>query len=424
MGIFIGILFVILVVCIILMLVFKNKKEESKTDKKENKLTIQNNVDMFPDIKIIEDITIIPEEKNKIVDNKIKNAIAIFDNYVPKSVMMGKNIENAKEMLNSSRAFFSASSNGTDKMLEVKNSLNEVYGIQMKRSNNKMLFDKQTKFRKEDELISSYGKEALVNAGFNAASMIVGQYYMAEINNKLDVIKSDIKEISNFLDSEYQGKLMQIISKMKEIIENKVEILNNEYSRDKRYNEVLTMENNCSTLLGQANEEIKKSINEEEPNFEKYEKDVQQIEKWFTRQKLLQKLLLEIGNLRYVLANGNETSKLSHTQYNNYVIQTNKVNSELKNWNKSNCEKFGINSEEHKRNAKFYKLRKNTIGKINENWAYSKLSSELEEKIKEQTNIKKLDTYVNDKQDKKIKILKYKGEYYNLLDDNKNDNRR
>ena len=80
------------------------------------------------------------------------------------------------------------------------------------------------------------------------------------------------------------------------------------------------------------------------------------------------------------------------------------------------------NSEEHKRNAKFYKLRKNTIGKINENWAYSKLNSELEQMIKEQTNIQKLDSYINDKQDKEIKILKYKGEYYNLLEDNKNNN--
>ena len=424
MVICIGVLFVILVMCIILMLVFKNKKEESKTNEKENNLVIQKNIDMFPDIKIIEDITIVPKKENKIVDSNIKNAITIFDNYAPKSVIMGKNKENEKEMLNSSRVFLYANRNGTNKMLEVKNSLNEVYGIQMKKSkdNSRMLFDKQTKFRREDELIASYGKDALVNAGFNAASMIVGQYYMAEINNKLDVIKSDIKDIYSLLDSEYQGKLMQIVSKMKEIIENKAEILNNEYSRDKRYNEVLTIENNCSTLLGQANEEIRKSINEEEPNFEKYEKDIQQIRKWFTRQKILQKLLLEIGNLRYVLANGNETSKLSHTQYNNYISQTNEVNSKLENWNKLNCEKFGINSEEHKRNAKFYKLRKNTIGKINENWAYSKLNSELEQMIKEQTNIQKLDSYINDKQDKEIKILKYKGEYYNLLEDNKNNN--
>ncbi len=424
MGIFVGVLLVLLVICIIFMIVFKNKKEENKINRKENNSVISKNTDMFPDIKIIEDVNIIPEEKNKIIDGNIKKAIAIFDNYAPRTVMMEKNIENAKEILNNTRAFFSANSKGTEKMLEVKDSLNEVYGIKMKKSNlnNRMIFDKQTKFRREDELIASYGKDALVNAGFNAASMIVGQYYMAEINNKLDVIKNDIKDIYSLLDSEYQGKFMQIISKMKEIIENKVEILNNDYSRDKRYNEVLAMEIKCSNLLGQANEEIRKFINEEEPNFEKYEKDVGKIELWFTRQQILQKLLLEIGNLRYVLANGNETSKLSHTQYNNYILQTNEVNSKLENWNKLNCEKFGINSKEHKRNAKFYKLRKNTIGKINENWAYSKLNSELEQKIDKQINIEKLDPYVNNKQDKEIKILKYKGEYYNLLDDNKNEN--
>lgn len=414
MEIFIGVTLIILIICVVLIINFKSKiNRRDETTEKEISLSVNNTENAFPNIQIIENTTSVPLEKNKIVDVDIKKAISMLDNYVPKTAIMSSNIKNASELLNNSRAFFSSAKKGTENMLKVKGS-NEVYGVQMRGGK----FSKQTKFLKEDEMIKSYGKDALVNAGFNAASMVVGQYYMNEINNKLDTIQNNIKGVSDFLDSEYQSKLTQIISKMKEIIDNKVEILSNSYSRDKRYDEVLRVESECAKLLGQANEMIKKYIEEEEIDYKKYEKDMKNVNLWFIRQQILQQLLLEIGNLRYVLAYGNETSKLSHTQYNNYLMQTNNVNTELENWHKINCKKFGINKEEHKRKAKYFTLRKNTIGKINEEWAYNKLDESVENIIGSQINIKKLVPYINDKQNENIKIQKYKGEYYNLSDTN------
>ena len=40
---------------------------------------------------------------------------------------------------------------------------------------------------------------------------------MNEINNKLDDLKDTISDISDYLDSEYKGRIAHIISKMKEI---------------------------------------------------------------------------------------------------------------------------------------------------------------------------------------------------------------
>ena len=60
------------------------------------------------------------------------------------------------------------------------------------------------------------------------------------------------------------------------------------------------------------------------------------------RQQILLKLLLEIGNLRYVLSYGNETSISAHTQYNTYLLQTNKVNEELEKWHNFYINKFGV----------------------------------------------------------------------------------
>ena len=207
---------------------------------------------------------------------------------------------------------------------------------------------------------------------------------------------------------------------MKEIIDNKVEILDNDFSRNKRYDEIIELENDCTKLLGQANEMIKNNIKKVDIDYRKYEKTLKEIYKWFLRQQILQTLLLEIGNLRYVLAYGNETSKLSHTQYNNYLEQNNIVNESLEKWHNLISEKLGIDIKEARRNGSFFKIRKNTIGKINEEWSYNKIDDKIIKIIERQTNIKKLKPYIDEKQDKIIKIQKYNGEYYNLLEENNN----
>ena len=326
----------------------------------------------FPTIQIIENNTLIPDEKNKINDLDIKKGISIIDNTVANSAMIGKNLKNGTELVNNNRAFFFSSKKRTENMQAVGKT-GKVYGTQMVKdtSSNRMLYDKQTVFTKEDVLVKNAGKDALINAGFNTASMIVGQYYMNEINNKLDDLKEEINVISDYLDSDYKSRLSYIVSKIKEITENKLEILSNDFSTDKRYDEILELESDCAELLGQANEMMKNNISKKDIDYSKYEKKLKEIYKWFSRQQILQVLLLEIGNLRYVLAKGNETSKLSHTQYNNYLLQSNNINEELKQWH-------------------------DVISK-------------------------KLEPYINNKQDEIIKIQKYNGEYYNLLGDGNNN---
>lgn len=404
----------IVVIFLIIFLIYylKLNRTINSNDKKENVISANNIANSFPSIQIVESTNIITNEKNRIKDIDIKKAISIIDNTVSNSSIIGRNIKNEKELLKNNRVFFSASKKGTGNMMRVKGT-NQVYETQVLGNR----INKQTKFINENQIIKNVGKNAIVNAGFNMTSMVVGQYYMNEIDNKLDELKEEISDISDYLDSEYKGRLVHIISKMKEIIDNKSEILSNEFSINKRYDEIIGLENECSKLLGQANEIIKNNIAEEEIDYNKYEKKLKEIYKWFSRQQILQKLLLEIGNLRYVLAKGNETSKLSHTQYNNYLLQINRISESLENWNNFVCEKLGIDVKVARRSGKFFKLKKNTIGKINEEWAYHKLNENIVNLIESQTNVKKLEPYTNKKQDDIIKIQKYNGEYYNLIEE-------
>lgn len=409
MGIFI-IIGLIILLAILLFTFYRNKyNDKNKSNIKNNELSISNQGEdnSFPSIQIIEDNMIIPLEKNKISEPKIKEALATIDNVLPKTSVISRNIKTGKELLNNNRAFFSASKKAAENMIQPKGTSKKI-GTQL--VNGKF---QQTHFTGEDALIKSAGKDALVNAGFNAASMVVGQYYMSEINDKLQTIQNNINDIQSDIDSEYQGKLMNIVSKIKEVMDNKIEILNNDFLRNKRYDEISRVESICTTLLGQANTRISKYIVEEK-DYKSYENDIKSIDKWLKRQQILLRLLLEIGNLKYVLSYGNETSISAHSQYNNYIMQTNKLNNSLSEWHNSLIDKFGIISEEYKRKTQFYEFKKNTIGRINEEWAYNKLNEDVVNMINEQLLLKEEKPYLEDKQDLNIKILKKDGEYYNL----------
>lgn len=404
------ILGIFVIIASIIIFLFYSRKETKKEiiKKKEVVLLEKNDISNFPDIQIIENAALIPLEKNKIIDSKVKSAISMLDNSIAKTTIVGKNLGTASKALSNNRAFFSTTRKGTENMMKVKGS-NELYGTQM--INGK--FSKNTKFLNEDKMMANMGKDALVNAGFSAASMVVGQYYMSEVNDKLENIQHDVNEIANFLDTQFQAKLLYIISKIEEVLENRNDILNNHFSRDKRYDEISRIEENCVELLTQANASIVKNL-KDDLDYKNYEKNIKDIQMWSVRQQILMRLLEEIGNLRYILANGNETSKSAHSQYNKYLIHTNKVNKQLDSWHKTYCEKFGISRAEHRRKANFFEIRKKTIGKINEKWAYNKLDESIETMIDDQMNIKELLPYSKDKQDKNIKILKKNGEYYNL----------
>ncbi len=407
------IILLLIILGVILVFYFKNKNKQD-TQLKAEIAVLENKDSYFPEVQIIESTDIVPLEKNKIIDKKVINALTTIDSTVPKTVNIVKKAKRGTEFLDKNKEFFSAAKKETKNMLKVSKS-DKLYGMQMikDKNSNRQLFKKPVEFTKENALAKNVGTEALVDASFNALSIVVGQHYMNEINDKLENIEQEINEIVDYLDSEYNGKVMYIVSKIKELMDNKEVSVKNDFIKDKRYDDVMYLERECSELLGSANEEIKKNIQDGDIEYKDYIKKLQEINKWIIRQKLLLKLLFEIGELRYYLAEGFEDTNICHSQYNNYLSQCNMINQDLEKWNIFICEKYGIDINSSRRKGKFYVIRKNTIGKLNENWAYKKLDKDIIQMIENQVNTEKMLPYK--KQGEVIKILKYNDEYYNLL---------
>lgn len=412
MDVFIGIILIIVVVSIYFILKSSTKKNKEKLNviEKNVEKSNQEKTSFFPMIQIIENDEVIPDEKNLIIDTKIKESLAMISNIAPKTAVMEKNIENVKEITKNGKVFFSASKKGTKNMLDAGE--NKVYGVQINPDTKR--FEHQTKFTNETFLTKKITRQQITTIGIATASMVVSQYYMSEINDKLEKISNSIKEISDFQDSEYQSKLLHIVSKMEEILENKNEILSNEESRKNAYHDNKELESKCIELLGQANIQINNEIKEEKVDYKEYTSKVEKVEKWFFRQQVTQELLLKIGDLRYVLANGSETSKQCHKQYNNFLNQTNKINEKLNDWHNNNIDRFGIDIDKKRKKGNLFKLREYTIGKINDEWNYDKVKNDIIKEIEIQLNPKEFKFHNDNKQDEKIMIQKYKGEYYKL----------
>lgn len=420
----------ILLVCLIIigilcyLLINKNHSKETITEEKsENSMVVKDEQpSYFPAIQIIENNDIIPSNKALIKNEVVKSTLSKIDNIAPKASNIASSSKNAVELAKNGKVLFSASVEDANKMINVGK--NKVIGTQIdviknkKLGRNKSLFTGQTQFTKETGLTKDLTKQQLTNVGMNAASMVVGQYYMSEINDKLEDIKNSIDNISNFQDSEYLSKLLHTCSKINEITENQNDILSNEEARKNAYSDIKNIETKCAELLGQANIQIGKNINDSELNAKQYFEKVKTIEEWYKRQQVTQELLLKIGDLRFTLANGSEKSNLSHKQFNNYLDTTNKVNNQLELWHNNYINKLGIDVDKHRKKGSLFKVREKTIGLIKEDWNYNKVEDSTIKQISSQIEPKKYNKLISDKKDDVILIQKYKGNYYNVPNDN------
>lgn len=415
-------LLVCLIIIGILCYLLLNKNQSKKTvvkGKENNSIVIKEEArSYFPAIQIIENNDIIPSNKSLIKNEAVKSVLSKIDNIVPKASNIECSSKNAIELAKKGKVLFSASVEDTNKMLSAGN--NKFYGTQISKvpGQNKILFSGQTQFTKETDLTKNLTKQQLTNVGMNVASMVVGQYYISEINDKLEDIKNSINNISEFQDSEYLSKLLHTCSKINEITENQNDILSNDEVRKNAYSDIKDIETKCAELLGQANIQIGKDITDNELNAKNYFKKVKEIEIWYKRQQVTQELLLKIGDLRFTLANGSEKSTLSHKQFNNYLDTTNRINKQLKLWHNNYINKLGIDVDKHRKKGSLFKVREKTIGLIKEDWNYNKVEDSTIKQISSQIEPKKYNKFINDKKDDVILIQKYKGNYYNVQNNN------
>lgn len=179
-------------------------------------------------------------------------------------------------------------------------------------------------------------------AAMSVASMVVGQYYMNQINLELAEISSDISKIAEFQSSEYCGNVTFLVNKLKEITDYQSEILENEELRLANITQLDVMSNECAVLLGQANKTLADCANKTDLDYASYENALTEVHTWYMYQKLLLDILNRISELRYVLHLGAVSRGHCSALLQTYTDQSDEIQNRLTNWHQTTAERLKI----------------------------------------------------------------------------------
>ena len=184
-----------------------------------------------------------------------------------------------------------------------------------------------------------------VVATMGIASIIVGQYYMAQINTELKIISNGISQIQNFQNNEYRSRVLSLVTHIKKIADFQTEILENDELRLSKILQLDSLEEECTQLLGQANLTLMDFTKKSELKYKEYENILGSVQEWFMYQKSLLDILCKISDLRYTLYLGvvsREQCIAILPIYSKYVSDTQK---QLTTWHKGVANQLGIDIE-------------------------------------------------------------------------------
>jgi len=224
-------------------------------------------------------------------------------------------------------------------------------------------------------------------AAMSVASIIVGQYYMTQINSELKIISNGISQLQNFQNNEYRSRVLSLVTHVKKIADFQTEILENDELRLSKILQLDSLEEECTQLLGQANLTLIDFTKKSELKYKEYENILGSVQEWFMYQKSLLDILCKISDLRYTLYLGvvsREQCIAILPIYSKYVSDTQK---RLTTWHKGVANQLGIDIEKgHRKRSGINGTFHSIIGFIANDDSYNFKSMEKKtiDMIKEQ----------------------------------------
>lgn len=251
------IIFMILIIMICIVLVLKFKRSQglvlSTTDnyngeKSELEFTTENIQN-----ELVIKMEMLPAEENidenKLVEITNSKVLAHVNNLMPGLAQVGNVAHNAAQAAQANgEVLYRAIIPAGTKLADSKAMENAVRGIYrgsdgIKGHANLVAVEAQ----KGTAVVANTAADAI-----GVASMVVGQYYMTQINAELGVISEGISKISDFQDNEYRSRVFSLVTHVKKIEDFQVEILENNELRLSKIGQLDSLEEESTQLLGQA----------------------------------------------------------------------------------------------------------------------------------------------------------------------------
>lgn len=227
----------------------------------------------------------------------------------------------------------------------------------------------------------------VASSAMNVASMVVGQYYMSQIDAELGEINANITKIADFQDNEYKSKVFALVAQIQKMAKFQIDILDNDELRLTEIDNINRWEQECIQLLGQANLTIAGFAKKKDLDYKQYEKELAEAQNWFVYQETLMQVLIKIAELKHTLYLGAVTREQCFALLPTYSKQVQSALDQLSRWHQTQVEKLKINVNENSRkrtglDGVIYFIP----GLINEEKKFRSVSDITVKKIVEQTN--------------------------------------
>ena len=186
-------------------------------------------------------------------------------------------------------------------------------------------------------------------AAMGVASMVVGQYYMTQINSELEKIGNGISKVSDFQGNEYRSRVFSLVNHVKKIAAFQAEIIENDELRFSKISQLDSLEEECTQLLGQANLTLAKFANKSDLDYEAYELELHTAQNWFIYQTTLLEILCRISDLRYALHLGAVSREHCTALLPTYTQQVAQTQARLTKWHKETIVRLSVDTAEARR---------------------------------------------------------------------------
>lgn len=420
----------IILVALITLYIFQNKKKKDastsnivKVKKKNNYLLpVQLDTDLFM---IVNELSVIEQPtENKLVEIKDSKLISRINEAFPHIGQLVLNSQNLKNNLQTAQQINDFNNQYDGKLYEV------IIPANIKLFNSKSMqgavrggyldINKQTKqanFMPVDTLnVSDVNTVAnLTTNAMNISSMIVGQYYMAQIDDKLGSIQDDISDIKNFLNDERISKIQQLVINVSVIIKHQDEISTNEAITDKELQKIYDYEEEAGNILAHVNKDISNIVTKESAkNFAEYKENTERLDKLLKEQEVLIKVMNQISSLKYILYHGSASTEYCYERFNIALNQSSVVKEQIQTYQNKETKAIEVDLEKARYRKSYFldNVIQPVLGVIDENMNYINLEEILLNKIKMQVNNKKLPTIELNIYEEDTKLLIQDGKIY------------
>lgn len=251
----------------------------------------------------------------------------------------------------------------------------------------------------------------------NVGSLVVGQYYMSEINSKLETMTKSIDKIGDFQVREFKSRILSVITLVGEISQFSSEIMENEEQRNLKLAALENLKATATELLGQVNITIS-DITQKTPNpdYKEYQSKVDDFQKLVGYKNLLITVLEEISKLTYLLGKGSISTERSYSSFNKYLELSVQTSTLLGQWHDRQVKALRINLEKERITKAGFKAVVSAIpGLFDDKFKYKELCPSFINEISTQAkNIPKSQAKPKQVYDDDVEIIIKDGKYYYL----------